>query len=81
MSTGCPHAPAQRMAARASTCETCGDAEQLRSCDVCGYTGCPDSHEAHATAHARDSGHHVFSERDVTGDGWTWCDACGVYLE
>lgn len=76
----CAHATSALAPPRQDSCEACGMAHQLRVCDACGHVGCADSHEGHATAHARASGHPVFRELTPDDDGWAWCDACQAYV-
>ena len=77
----------RRRALRSSkkACEACGGTEDLRICQVCGYVGCCESHNAHDTAHFEATGHAfirprtgVCSGRDP---GWLWCYLCRAYLE
>lgn len=79
MSIGCAHDDGARRDAKTAAC-SCGMDHQLRVCNACGHVGCADSHEGHATAHARASAHRVFRELTPRDDGWVWCDACQAYL-
>lgn len=76
----CPHDDGARATPAAGSCAACGMAHQLRACNACGHVGCADSHQAHATSHARDAQHPIFREVTRDDDGWVWCDACQAYL-
>ncbi|HEY6066927.1 MAG TPA: UBP-type zinc finger domain-containing protein [Thermoanaerobaculia bacterium] len=60
-------------------CDECGGKEDLRVCQMCGYVGCCESHDAHDTAHFEKTGH--FFIRPRTGSDWLWCYGCRAYLE
>lgn len=85
----CPHgaaalsAPRRGLFSRAlspkAACEACGEREDLRVCQTCGYVACCESHDAHDTAHFEATGH-AFIRPRVGGD-WLWCYLCRAYLE
>lgn len=90
----CPHgaaallAPLPGLVTRAlgakSACEACGEREDLRVCQTCGYVGCCESHESHDEAHFEATGHPFIRPRArplVGPPGWLWCYLCRAYLE
>ena len=66
-------------------CDACGGTEDLRICQVCGYVGCCESHNAHDTAHFEATGHAFIRPRTrglfSRDPGWLWCYQCRAYLE
>lgn len=85
----CPHGasdlpePRRGLFSRAlsgkSACEACGEREDLRVCQNCGYVACCESHDAHDTAHFEATGHPFIRPR--VGRPWLWCYSCRAYLE
>jgi uncharacterized UBP type Zn finger protein len=70
---GCSHLAALGEPAGpvAETCQECGASRVLRICLTCGHVGCCDSHNGHATAHSRDSGHPLI--RTWKGGAFVYC--------
>jgi uncharacterized UBP type Zn finger protein len=69
----CAHAPAQAASPRASECEECGSAVNLRSCATCGHVGCCESQAGHARTHALGEQHPVIEQMTGGGTGFAWC--------
>jgi hypothetical protein len=68
-------------------CEEClkigGQWVHLRVCRTCGKVGCCDSSpNRHASAHAREGLHPIFSSIEP-GENWSWCvvDEVGFVIE
>lgn len=88
----CPHGAAQLppprrgflfflrrgAASEKNACEECGETDDLRVCQTCGYVGCCESHEGHDTAHFEKTGHWFIRPR--VGTQWLWCYGCRAYL-
>lgn len=79
----CPHTAMIDDDARPATrqCEACGLARPIRMCATCGYVGCCESRGAHDTQHYEATGHPVIKEMPLAETSFTWCYACGDYLE
>ena len=65
-------------------CEDClrdgGVWMHLRICLTCGHVGCcDDSPSKHASAHARESEHHLIRSLEP-GEDWVWCFADEVAM-
>ena len=85
----CPHGavglPSGALRSSKRACEACGETEELRICQVCGYVGCCESHAAHDSEHFEATGH-AFIRPSISGlfrrdPGWLWCYLCRAYLE
>lgn len=80
----CPHgAPALSRAGVAAaaakrSCEACGERDDLRVCQTCGYVGCCESHAGHDTEHFERTDHPFIRPRE--GKAWLWCYRCNAYL-
>lgn len=68
----CPHVPDAIAEPRASLCQECGSARNLRLCATCGHVGCCESQRGDARAHALAEGHPVILSMPA-GQGFTWC--------
>ena len=87
----CPHGAADLPAPRKKSlfspgkpavkdaCEECGEKDDLRVCQVCGYVACCESHAGHDTDHFEKTGHSFIRPR--VGRDWLWCYGCRAYLE
>jgi uncharacterized UBP type Zn finger protein len=69
----------RRPASGKKACEACGERENLRVCQTCGYVGCCESHGAHDREHFEKTGH--FFIRPRKGADWLWCYGCRAYLQ
>jgi uncharacterized UBP type Zn finger protein len=87
MSAPCTHLDQVRVTELPEAVEGCEDCLaiggkwlHLRICLECGKVGCcDDSPNAHATAHARASGHPLIRSLEP-GEEWSWCFADDVAL-
>ncbi len=61
-------------------CEECGVSSPTRLCLSCGYVGCCDSTNGHATAHAQSSDHPLIRSLPISERSFTWCYKCQAYL-
>jgi uncharacterized UBP type Zn finger protein len=86
----CPHGaadlPTSGGRSPKSACETCGEKEDLRVCQSCGYVACCESHRGHDTDHFEATGHPFIRPRRgwnpfARETGWLWCYLCRAYLE
>lgn len=69
----------RRAASGKSACEECGERDDLRVCQSCGYVACCESHGGHDTDHFEKTGHWFIRPR--IGADWLWCYGCRAYLE
>jgi uncharacterized UBP type Zn finger protein len=87
----CPHGAVQlpaprkgflflrrRPASEKDACEECGEKDDLRVCQACGYVACCESHAGHDTDHFEKTGHWFIRPR--IGADWLWCYGCRAYL-
>lgn len=68
-------------APKEARCESCGWKWDLRVCTSCGYIGCCESHDSHASAHSKRQEHSVI-RRYPPDDlkSFAWCYPCDSYL-
>jgi uncharacterized UBP type Zn finger protein len=82
---GAAELPAAGLRPSKKACEKCGETEDLRICQVCGYVACCESHAGHDTEHFEATGHPFIRPR-IAGlfrrdPGWLWCYRCRADLE
>lgn len=82
---GAAELPEAGLRSSRKACQACGGTEDLRICQLCGYVGCCESHDAHDTAHFEATGHAFIRPRPrglfSRDPGWLWCYRCRAYLE
>jgi uncharacterized UBP type Zn finger protein len=77
----CPHYGSMKVTtSEQKSCEVCGEKNDLRLCTSCGRVFCCESHQAHNTAHFKETGHPIIKPIHTDYD-FTWCYACKAYLE
>ena len=78
----CPHRAkfGDDATSNADRCTVCGEGADLRRCLTCGAVHCCESHQAHNTAHFKDTGHPFIQPHRVAEANWTWCYGCDAFL-
>lgn len=61
-------------------CKECSVPSPLLMCLTCGYVGCSDAADGHATVHASTSDHPQAISLPMTAQSQTWCHKCEAYL-
>jgi uncharacterized UBP type Zn finger protein len=78
----CPHLAElnEEISSDKTTCEVCGEKNDLRICMTCGAVHCCESHSAHDTEHFRTSGHPFIKPHRMQYN-WLWCYKCNAFLD